>query len=60
MTIQEVLNLPTDHLEKLSDTELVNLLGDLIPASRNPDREKANMRDVKMLVNQAKKLLGQS
>lgn len=58
MTIREILALPTDQLEALSDKDLDNLLGPLIPAARNPDKEAAKDRDINQLLKRAQAVLG--
>jgi len=57
MTIHEILKLPTEKLEELSDRQLDELLGPMIPAARNPDRESAQMRDMQQLLKQARAML---
>jgi hypothetical protein len=39
MTIQQVLDLPTEDLAKLTDAQLDSLLAPLFPASRQADKE---------------------
>ena len=58
MNLKEILELPTEELEKLTDPQLIQLLGPLIPASRQEDKDSALKRDTKMLIAQAQKLLG--
>ena len=56
MTIAQILEMPIDKLESMSDAELKELLGDLIPKAREPD--KAVMADNAMeLANRVKKML---
>lgn len=57
MTIQEILKLPTERLEDLSDKQLAELLGPLLPAARAADRENAATKDLKQLLKQAEQLL---
>ncbi len=58
MTIQEILQLPTDRLESLNDKALAELLGPLLPAARAIDRDSAEQKDMKQLLAKAKALLG--
>lgn len=57
MTINEVLKLPTDRLESLTDKQLDELLGPLIPAARQGDKQAADKRDLDQLLKQAAALL---
>lgn len=59
MTIKEVLDLP-ENLEKLSDAELEKYLGPLVPQARMPDKERAEIRDNKNLLNLAARLIEQN
>lgn len=58
MTIQEILQLPTAQLEALDDKKLAELLGPLLPAARQADKESAADKDIKQLMARAKALLG--
>ena len=57
MTIKDILSLPTDKLESLSDEELANLLGPLIPEARKEDKEAAEKRDRDQLLKRAQAFL---
>ena len=57
MTIKDILSLPTDKLEELSDEELANLLGPLIPVVRKEDKEAAEKRDRDQLLKRAQAFL---
>ena len=57
MTIKDILSLPTNKLEALSDAELSELLGPLIPAARKEDKETANKRDRDQLLKRAQAFL---
>ena len=57
MTIKDILSLPTNKLEALSDAELSELLGPLIPAARKEDTEAADKRDRDQLLKRAQAFL---
>ncbi len=57
MTIKDILSLPTNKLEALSDAELSELLGPLIPAARKEDKEAADKRDRDQLLKRAQAFL---
>lgn len=59
MTVAELLNLPTAELAKLSDKELEELLGPLVPEARRPDKEALVLTEAKRLGNQAAMILAQ-
>ncbi len=59
MTMSQVLDLPTVQLEELTEAQLIEKLGDLIPQSRVPDKDNAQTRDVKQMIALAQKLVGQ-
>lgn len=57
MTLTEILDLPTEDLEKLSNSQLESLLGPFIPDARRPDKDRAEDRDRQNLMDKAKRLL---
>ncbi len=57
MTIKQILSLPTEDLEKLSDKELAALLGPLIPLARKEDKDSAAARDADQLLKRAQAAL---
>jgi hypothetical protein len=57
MTIKQILSLPTEDLEKLSDKELAEFLGPLIPLARKEDKDSAAARDADQLLKRAQAAL---
>lgn len=57
MTLKEILEIEVDDLSKLTDNQLITMLGDLIPAARLADKERAVVRDNKALLDKCAKLL---
>lgn len=44
MTIPQLLDIPTEELAALTDSQLEQLLGPLVPQSRAPDKERFQQR----------------
>ncbi len=57
MTIKQILSLPTEDLERLSDKQLVELLGPLIPLARKEAKDSAAARDADQLLKRAQAAL---
>ena len=57
MTIKQILSLPTEDLERLSDKQLAELLGPLIPLARKEDKDSAAARDAAQLLKRAQAAL---
>ena len=57
MTIKQILSLPTEDLERLSDKQLADLLGPLIPLARKEDKDSAAARDADQLLKRAQAAL---
>ena len=57
MTIKQILSLPTEDLERLSDKQLAELLGPLIPLARKEDKDLAAARDADQLLKRAQAAL---
>ena len=55
--IQDILNLSDDYLEKLSETELKELLAPLIPIVRTPNKAE-QAKEINNMVEKLSKLLG--
>ena len=55
--IQDILNLSDDYLEKLSETELKELLAPLIPIVRTPNKTE-QAKEIHHMVEKLGKLLG--
>lgn len=57
MTVTQLLDLPTPEKARLSDSELEALMGDLIPAARQPDKENLVVQDSKRLLSQGEAIM---
>ena len=57
MTIKQILSLPTEDLERLSDKQLAELLGPLIPSARKEDKDSAAAKDQQQLLKRAQAAL---
>ena len=57
MTVNELLSLPTDDLSKLSDKELLELLGPLVPESRRPDKDSIVLSEAQRLAKQGQAIM---
>lgn len=58
MTVKQLLDVPTADLAKLTDPQLEELLGPLVPAARQADKDSIVLKETKSLMKQAEHLLG--